>query len=434
MTRRDLIKYLLTGGLLLALHVHFLSESFVQTSIFLTSLLVVLPCSPVIATAGNLLELNRWMVYYAIWFQLMPERYSVAWGIPNLGSELLVFFAMELFFSKYLQKTFTVGLHRVPLGVYLSSWVSNARLVSFLSFHKAVEADNENANSNNQTDNNVHDQERPLPLLPTETTTTAVTSTPAPTTTPSYLKYTYSIFASLLVINILLTFATRFRSYYCFDCSPANAYAPFLFPFPPGSEIPDDIRRHLVMNNDHMEYCYSDDIIPGLGLNYLSAIVVALAWSTIPTKVVARAWMRMWNSSSTSDRHNSRLPRLRKVYYVLFMLPLKITLFILPLLTTTPKQTPIDATSIQPALLITWSIIFTHLAKLAFGLTLIWNLYMVHSNPGEVMDLEVEIEHGLVEQWGGSCYQIVDQKDDIGDDAEEIDEKAVVRAAAADVA
>ncbi|KAF9908670.1 hypothetical protein EC991_009598 [Linnemannia zychae] len=180
-----------------------------------------------------------------------------------------------------------------------------------------------------------------------------------------------------------------------------------------------------------MEYCYSDVSLLLSGPKYLLPIVLTLVWSAIPSNVVARAWMRMWNSSSSPDRHHSRLPRMRKVYYILFMLPLKITLFLLPLLTTTPKQTPIDATSIQPALLITWSIIFTHLVKLAFGLTLIWNLYMVHSNPGEILDLEVEIELGLVEQWGGNCYQIVEQEEDIEEAAEKND---VAKAAAADAA
>ncbi|KAF9133521.1 hypothetical protein BGW39_009595 [Mortierella sp. 14UC] len=100
---------------------------------------------------------------------------------------------------------------------------------------------------------------------------------------------------------------------------------------------------------------------PETGLIWLSAPVIALAWSTIPTEVVARAWM-------------------------------------------------------------------------LFGLILIWNLYVVHSNPGEMLDLEVEIEHGLVEQWGGSCYQVVDQEDNDSDIEELEEKKNVASTAAADAA
>ncbi|KAG0372270.1 hypothetical protein BGX24_000476 [Mortierella sp. AD032] len=404
MTSRDLLKSVLVGALLLALHGQFLIDLNPFGFLFLSFFLAMLPCSPLIATVGNLMDSGRWLVYYAIWFQMMPEPYSVAWGIPNLGFEVLVFFAMEVVFLNYLKDKAGGGEKRVPLGVYLSSWVSNSRLVSYLAFHKAVEADakdNNDHDNSNDNSNDHNDNERPLPPLPTH-----------PTHTPNpILKYAYSSLILLFILNTLLTFAARFRAYFCFDRSPANAYEPYLFIYPDGDNFYNqNERERLIMRNKYVDYCFSSWDGPEIAPNYLLPVVMALVWSAVPTDVVVRAWMRMWNSSSTS-RSCLRLPRLRKLYYILFMLPLKISLFLITLFTTFPKHNAIDKTSLQPGLLFTWSIVFTHLAKLVFGLVLIWNLYMIHSNPEEMVDLEVEIEHGLVEQWGGKCYMVVDQSD-----------------------
>ncbi|KAF9545069.1 hypothetical protein EC957_011310 [Mortierella hygrophila] len=340
-----------------------------------TLLLLTLPT--LIGSFQNLKQYQRWISYYGIWLQLMADT----WAIENstyIVLDITIFTYMEAVFQHRL-KAITGG-QSIPRSVYFSSWVSNTRLESYIAAHRSEE----NADDSEESSN----EKQPTPNTTGTTTTTTSRST---TTATIKAKLGYLLATTVLLITVYQDIKAQYREYICrhswdfLDLSYAST------------------ADYVTQNPNYPAYCFPTlstfemtlfDYSPSLYYHLysffympftrLSALCFALAWSTIPTAVVVAAWTQMWNSPSSY--------RIRKVHYMVFMCPLKMAVLLSILYYTTDRREDIEGADysasslddVRAKYLLVWFVLFRAVAKLAFGLGLIWNLYVAHSKDATV--------------------------------------------------
>ncbi|KAG0317246.1 hypothetical protein BGZ97_005667 [Linnemannia gamsii] len=281
--------------------------------------------------------------------------------------DLALFMNMESIFQRHLKKI--TGGQSVPRTVYWSSWVSNTRIESYIAAHRSVENivnNNEKYDSNEQT-------------VSPNSTTTATTNT---TALKIKAKLSYLLAGIVLLVNVYREVKSNYIDYFCFHGPDASGF--YLNP----------ANNYISINPEYAAYCYPPDstleitlrhYLPFLNTSFpslsvilvrLSGLLFAIAWSTIPTDVITTAWRQMWNSPSS---------RLRKIHYILFMLPIKVLAVVLivrntPALGDTMFSFVGRSSLIRAEYMMYWSLVFRAAIKLAFGLGFIWNLYVAHSN------------------------------------------------------
>ena len=295
------------------------------------------------------------------------------YDIDYVNFDLFIFIHMEGIFYTHLMAI--TGGQPIPRSVYYSSWVSNTKLESYIAAHRSEENDdNENGS----------DEKQPASTTSATTTTTTSRST---TTATIKAKLGYLPATTVLLITVYQEIETKYMDYICYYSS--DSLDPYFVP------TTDD----LTPNPNYPAYCFSTlstfettllQHFPSLD-NYLysfyrisftrlSALCFALAWSTIPTTVVVTAWIQMWNSLSSSHK-------IRKVHYVVFMYPLKMAALGLVMYYTLDRREYVESADymgsssdgVRAKYLLVWFVLFRAATKLAFGLGLIWNLYVVHS-------------------------------------------------------
>lgn len=280
---------------------------------------------------------------------------------------------MEGVFQRHVMTV--TGGQPIPRGVYFSSWVSNTKLESYIAAHRSVEI----------VDDNEDDSDEMLPA-PTTSTTTTTTASRSTTTATTKAKLGYLLATIVLLITVYQEIKTKYRDYICHH--NLDSFGPF-----------DSTTNYFILNSTYTAYCitgrstfewtlidrlpFLDDYLPSslrMFFTRLPALFFALAWSTIPTTVVVKAWTQMWNSPSSSHR-------IRKVHYVVFMYPLKMAVLPLIMYYTADRQEDVEGADYARSSLgrarakymLIWFVLFRAAAKLAFGLGLIWNLYVAHS-------------------------------------------------------
>lgn len=297
-----------------------------------------------------------------MWMDTVPISY-----FEHIAFEMLIFTSMESIFQKHLRAV--TGGVSVPRVVYFSSWVSNSRLEAYLATR--------------QVDSNVNDNEDDSEkgTAPVTTTTTTTTKTTTITTTAMILKakLAYLLVAIVLFLNIYREISEKVRVTFCFHSPLAiethldtslNMTVIDIKPqyqsycHPPAFTFETTLWHHL-------PFLYSSHSSLRVILAHLSGLLFALAWSAIPTDIIITAWTQMWNSPSSY---------LRKIHYVLFMLPIKFLALVLIVRYTPKGDFSMGTSAVRAEYQMYWYFVFSTGTKLAFGLRLIWSLYVAHSN------------------------------------------------------
>ncbi|KAF9083479.1 hypothetical protein BGX23_011395 [Mortierella sp. AD031] len=190
-----------------------------------------------------------------------------------------------------------------------------------------------------------------------------------PTRAIKKTTYVYLLVAAALVLNTCLGMYDAFREYSCnYGCQYVVTTA-FL-------------DRHYSVCFLRTQFAYTT-LYPSLPLPETiliraTALIAALAWSNLPTQTIIRAWTRMWNS-------NNNTGYLRKIHYVIYMLPLKALSYYIILWNTVPAWRKEYYRSNRNIYLLAWTYLFGHGIDLVFGLALLWNLYAVHTCPEDTV-------------------------------------------------
>ncbi|KAF9095636.1 hypothetical protein BGX29_008941 [Mortierella sp. GBA35] len=316
---------------------------------------------------GSFLNLGdkhqRWLTYYLIWYQMMSKREDAELYFYIIFDMVLVA-NMDAIYNQHL--TSLVGGKIIPSSVYYSSFASNSRLDAYLADHRSVNATIEVQGK----DKYPNEKQTSIIINQEGLTTTATTQTTKKAT------WVYLFVTAALVLNSYLKMSTAFWSLLCM---PSN-HGRFL-----SEESVDYLHKtHFYSCFLHSSYIYTplhpSLPLPSTILIRATALLVALAWSTLPTQTIIRAWIRMWNS-------NNNAGYLRKIHYVIYMLPVKILACLFIEFGTTLEWQNEDETwsSNRGAYYLAWSFLFRQGVDLVFGLALIWNLYSVHTRPGTVI-------------------------------------------------
>ncbi|KAF9151980.1 hypothetical protein BG015_005951 [Linnemannia schmuckeri] len=399
-TRGEKASMTSTLCLIFILHIYlltFAAENWTTDELYNhTLLLLTLPM--MVGSFPNLKQYQRWIAYYGIWFQLMADACAVE-NLPYIFFDLVIFTNMENVFRKHL-KAITGG-QSIPRIVYFSSWVSNTRLDSYIAAHRLEENVNDN-------EDNSDEQVAPTTTTTITTTTTTITTTITSTTIAMTFKTKlgYLLASIVLLITVYDEVEINYTDYFCYHGPDSNGF--YL----------DPINNYTTGNPKYADYCHPPTSsfekaffqylpirgLPSLSvvLTRLSALLFAVAWSTIPTNVVVTAWTQMWNSPSS---------RLRKVHYMVFMYPIimypiKMAAIVL-IMYYTPDQrenvaptnySPSSLSAVRAKYLLLWFVFFRAATKLAFGMGLIWNLYTAHSNSASCRHHHYHQEKQEVEQ------------------------------------
>ncbi|KAG0213979.1 hypothetical protein BGX33_002582 [Mortierella sp. NVP41] len=341
------------------LHLSFMkSMSSIELAIN-TLALVLLPKA--IGSFANLKD-ERSLIYYLIWFKMMTNREKDDM-IPNVLFDALIALNMDCIYRHHL--TTLVGEKGLPESVYYSSFIFNSRLDAYLAEHVPLdtsEDQDEGTYPNEKLNMTVANQE--LPDMTNSTRTKATNMTRV-----------YLIVATAFALNTGLSMFGAYREY---SCSYGGHYTTreYLLEF-------FDINNKTSFCFPRRRYTYTD-LHPSLPLPETivirtTALLVALAWSTLSTQTIIRAWARMWNS-------NNNTGYLRKIHYVIYMLPVKALSYYLIKYNTVPFAP--DNGSNRNVYLLVWTYLFGHGIDLVFGLILLWNLYLVHTLPGDTVATE----------------------------------------------
>ncbi|KAK3812621.1 MAG: hypothetical protein JOS17DRAFT_762172 [Linnemannia elongata] len=216
-------------------------------------------------------------------------------------------------------------------------------------------------------------------------TNTTMATNRSTTNETAMAKLGYALASIVLLFTVYQEIKTRYMNYIChhkldsffgsFDPAikyPVLNYTTTCYPTP--STFKTTLFQHLPFLQNYLTSSLS------ISFTRFSALCFAAAWSTIPTSVVVAAWTQMWNSPSSSYR-------IRKVHYVVFMIPLKFAVLPLIMYYTSDRQEEVEGADysgsnmdgVQTKYLLAWFVLFRAATELAFGLGLIWNLYVAHS-------------------------------------------------------
>ncbi|KAF9333156.1 hypothetical protein BGZ91_011378 [Linnemannia elongata] len=369
-------------AILILHYVLFVFEADYQTThVFYLHTLLLFTLPILLGSFPNLKQYHRWSLYYSIWFQLMVETWAVEY-ISCISFDMFIFANMEGVFQKHLKAT--IDGWPIPRSIYFSSWISNTKLKSYIAAHRSEENVNDNED--------ISDKKQPSPTTSATTTTATSRST---TTATTKIKLGYLLATTVLLITVYQDFKTKYREYVCqgnldtfssFDPTANYFISNPNYCMPTLSTFEWIVFQHLPFLR-----CYS------LRKSFLrlSALYFALAWSTIPTAVVISAWQQMWHGPSSSHR-------IKKVHYLVFMYPLKMAALLLVMYLTSDRQEDVRGAEysgssldgVRAKYLLVWFVIFRAAAKLAFGLGLIWNLYVAHSKDATAGN----IHHSLQEE------------------------------------
>ncbi|KAG0052264.1 hypothetical protein BGZ89_003256 [Linnemannia elongata] len=274
---------------------------------------------------------------------------------------------MEGVFQKHLKAT--IDRWPIPRSVYFSSWISNTKLESYIAAHRSEENVDDNED--------ISDEKQPSPTTSATTTTATSRST---TTATTKIKLGYLLATTVFLITVYQDFKTKYREYVC--QGNLDTFSSF-----------DPTANYFISNPNYcmatlstfewivFQHLPSSVATPSANLSSVSPpLYFALAWSTIPTTVVISAWQQMWYGPSSSHR-------IKKVHYLVFMYPLKMVALLLVMYLTSDRQEDVRGAEysgsslddVRAKYLLVWFVIFRATAKLAFGLGLIWNLYIAHS-------------------------------------------------------
>ncbi|KAG9065529.1 hypothetical protein KI688_001817 [Linnemannia hyalina] len=334
-----------------------------------TLLLLILPI--LVGSFQNLKQYQRWISYYSIYTWVIEDEIYIL-------SDITIFVYMEVVFQHYLKAI--AGGQSIPRSIYFSSWVSNTTFESYITAHRSKE----NANDNEESSN----KRQPAPITTASTTTTTSRST---TTATIKTKLGYLLATTVLLVTVYQDIKTKYMDYICrdswdfFDPSFVST-ANYLTQNPnsPAYCFPTLSTFEMALFRCSPSFHYHLSSFFHMSFTRLSALCFALAWSTIPTTVVVAAWRQMWNSPSSH--------RFRKVHYIIFMYPLKAAVLFLILYYTTDQQEEAEGADysasswvdVEAKYLLVWFVLFRAVAKLAFGLGLIWNLYVAHSKDATI--------------------------------------------------
>ncbi|KAH7048587.1 hypothetical protein BKA57DRAFT_461854 [Linnemannia elongata] len=346
------------GLMVLAFYVELLSDASWTRWVVCTLPLFIFPA--VLGSCLNLKEHGRWLTYYVIWIQLMTSPSENYFHLP--GWDLILFLSIEGTYRRYLQTL--VGDKFIPPRVYLSSWISDdSKLSAFLAAHKIVES---NTISNNDDVDEKHDGH----VEQKQTVTTTITIM-------TIAKWVYALVIGALVLNTYLCISVKYWDY---DCSRMiDAY---------------DALTSVDEIDEYSSYCHPSPWRRAFRFTFLTwpypesfvAIVTAYfcaaAWSTLPTKIVIRAWIRMWSNGSCNDgsgnRRRSKLFAIRKIHYCLFFYLLKGPTYVLIDYISTSLWNDLEILDHERHLFL-GALVFYYASSLVFALVLLWNLYVVHS-------------------------------------------------------
>ncbi|KAG0286668.1 hypothetical protein BGZ96_009260 [Linnemannia gamsii] len=299
------------------------------------------------------------------WLSLVPR------DVNHIVFDMLIFISMEGIFQNHL-RVITGGVS-VPQIVYYSSWVSNSRLDAYLATCQVEDSVNDN------------EDESERDTAPAKTTTTIVTTSKTTTAMTLKTKLTYLLVTIVLLLNFYREISKKVRVNFCVH-NPL-AYETY---------FDTSLNMNVIsIKPQYQSYCYPPEstfetaffhYLPLLRrgfssfrviLAHLSGLLVALAWSAIPTDVITTAWTQMWNSPSSY---------LRKIHYILFVLPINFLVSAL-IIRFTPGNdfsltlhSLLETSTVQAQYQMYWFLVFRTATKFAFGLGLIWNLYVAHSN------------------------------------------------------
>ncbi|KAH7048591.1 hypothetical protein BKA57DRAFT_492669 [Linnemannia elongata] len=349
------------GFMMLTLHFEFLRWASQTRWAVCTLPLFILPT--VLGSYINLKEHGRWTTYYVIYMQLMTslsEHYTLAsvWDI-------FLFLSIDGTYRRHLQSL--VGDNIIPLRVCLSSLISDdSKLSAFLAAHKILDPNN---NNNDDKKYDGHDEKQQT----------------ATTTSTRMAKWVYAFVIGALVLNTYLVISVKKWNY---DCSRMIAY---------------DTLENDYEIDEYLSYCFPSPWRRAFRFPFLTwphpenlvAIVTAFfcatAWSTLPTKIVIRAWICMWsnsNSDGSGDERRNKLFAIKKIHYFLFFYLLKM-----------PAYGLINNASHERHLFL-GALVFCSASSLVFALVLLWNLYVVHSGQDICQD-----QQQLLLQGDGFEYQ-----------------------------
>ncbi|KAG0052047.1 hypothetical protein BGZ90_006600, partial [Linnemannia elongata] len=320
--------------------------------------------------------------------QLMTSPSENYFHLP--GWDLILFLSIEGTYRRYLQTL--VGDKFIPPRVYLSSWISDdSKLSAFLAAHKIVDPNTISNNDDDDEKHDGHDEQKQTVTTNTTTTTTTITIT-------QLSKWVYALVIGALVLNTYLCIAVKYWDY---DCS-RMIYA-------------HDALTSVDEIDEYSSYCHPSPWRRAFRFTFLTwpypesfvAIVTAYfcaaAWSTIPTKIVIRAWIRMWSNGSCNDgsgnRRRNKLFAIRKIHYCLFFYLLKGPTYVLIDYISTSLWNDLEILDHERHLFL-GALVFYYASSLVFALVLLWNLYVVHSGQNIC-----QVHQRLLLQGDGFKYQ-----------------------------
>lgn len=289
---------------------------------------------------------------------------------------------MEISYKHYLRTL--VGGKVIPMRVYWSSMVSDSKLSAFLASNNAL------VNNNNDIikgDDNIEQQS-------------------ATTTMPTKIKLVYSFITSALVFNTFLIVTTKYWDYICYLKEST-------FTALTTEEEYDKLNKYCLpaWGSTYM-YNFPISGRPETLFALATAYVTATAWSKLPTKIVLRAWIRMWSTTLSNNNYGGRcrssLFAIKKIHYLLYLRALK---WLIAILMMTYSED-----SNQEGYFLVWDVVFGHGSNLIFALALLWNLYAVHLGQDRSQHQQ---QQELLQREGLKCKEMLGAS---GGDADKISE------------